>query len=47
VRRIGEPWEVGKLVTFLSSPKAAYISGAIVMIDGGYYTTHARALPSV
>jgi NAD(P)-dependent dehydrogenase (short-subunit alcohol dehydrogenase family) len=47
VRRIGEPWEVGKLVAFLASPRAAYISGAIVLIDGGWYTTHPRSVPSL
>ncbi len=33
--RMGEPTEVADLVTFLASPRAAYISGTIVTIDGG------------
>lgn len=33
--RMGEPGEVADLVTFLASPRAAYISGTIVTIDGG------------
>ncbi len=33
--RMGEPTEVADLVAFLASPRAAYISGTIVTIDGG------------
>ena len=33
--RFGSPSEVGCLVTFLASPLAAYITGAVVFIDGG------------
>ncbi len=33
--RMGEPTEVADLVTFLASPRAGYISGTIVTIDGG------------
>jgi NAD(P)-dependent dehydrogenase (short-subunit alcohol dehydrogenase family) len=35
LRRVGEPEEVGDLVAFLSSPKAAFISGETFVIDGG------------
>jgi 3-oxoacyl-[acyl-carrier protein] reductase len=34
-RRYGEPREFGLLATFLASPKAAYITGAALRIDGG------------
>ncbi len=34
--RLGEQEEVGDLVAFLASEKAAYITGAIVNIDGGF-----------
>ena len=34
-RRLGDPAEVGKLVTYLCSDHASYISGALVTIDGG------------
>lgn len=34
-KRAGQPSEVGDLVAFLASPRAAYISGTIVSIDGG------------
>jgi 3-oxoacyl-[acyl-carrier protein] reductase len=34
--RMGTPEEVGDLVAFLASPRASYISGTVVTIDGGY-----------
>jgi len=33
--RLGDPTEVGNLVTFLASERAAYITGAVYQIDGG------------
>lgn len=33
--RVGEPHEVASCVDFLASPQAAYITGAVVPIDGG------------
>jgi len=34
--RAGEPAEAAKLIAFLASDDAAYITGALVPIDGGY-----------
>ena len=34
--RIGEPWEVASVITFLASEKAGYVSGACVDVLGGY-----------
>lgn len=34
--RLGEAWEVAKLITFLASDDAKFISGASIPIDGGY-----------
>ncbi|MBR0374530.1 MAG: SDR family oxidoreductase [Mogibacterium sp.] len=41
-RRIGTPDEPAKLYAFLASPRASYVSGALVTIDGGWLTTHPR-----
>jgi 3-oxoacyl-[acyl-carrier protein] reductase len=38
VKRFGTPEEVGKLVTFLTSPAADFITGANYRIDGGRFT---------
>lgn len=35
MRRVGQPEEVAALVSFLFSDEAAYVSGAVIPIDGG------------
>lgn len=35
LRRLGKPEEVADLVAFLASPRAAFITGSIVVADGG------------
>ena len=35
LKRPGQPEEVGDLIAFLSSPRAAFIHGANITIDGG------------
>ncbi len=37
--RVGQPTEVADLVAFLVSPRAAYITGAAIAIDGGLSNT--------
>ncbi|TXT56794.1 MAG: hypothetical protein BAJATHORv1_20389 [Candidatus Thorarchaeota archaeon] len=37
LRRIGEPEEFGAICTFLLSPLASYIHGALLLVDGGLY----------
>jgi 3-oxoacyl-[acyl-carrier protein] reductase len=41
LRRLGTPREIGDLVAFLCSDRAAYISGTLIAVDGGLI----RALP--
>jgi NAD(P)-dependent dehydrogenase (short-subunit alcohol dehydrogenase family) len=36
LKRIGQPEEVAPMVVFLASAKAAYITGSIYDVDGGY-----------
>jgi 3-oxoacyl-[acyl-carrier protein] reductase len=36
LKRLGRPEEIADLVCFLSSPKAAFITGQIIVADGGY-----------
>jgi 3-oxoacyl-[acyl-carrier protein] reductase len=33
--RLAEPWEIGALAAFLSSTKAAYLTGQAIACDGG------------
>jgi len=35
-RRIGRPEEIAEAVVFLASPRAAYVSGAELVVDGGF-----------
>ena len=37
--RFGDPAEVGDPVVFLASSLASYISGATLMVDGGFLTS--------
>jgi len=37
LKRMGDPWELSKLATFLVSDNAAYITGQIMSINGGIY----------
>lgn len=36
IGRIGEPKEIGRVVTFLCSPEASFVTGINVPVDGGF-----------
>jgi 3-oxoacyl-[acyl-carrier protein] reductase len=38
MKRFGEPEEVAEAVVFLASPKASYITGTVLSINGGLYS---------
>lgn len=37
MRRLAEPREIGDAVAFLASPRASYITGQALVVDGGYF----------
>jgi gluconate 5-dehydrogenase len=38
MRRLGEPAELAPVIVFLASNAAAYVTGSVVTVDGGYTT---------
>lgn len=36
LRRLGQPAEIGNLAAFLASAQAAYMTGTVIAVDGGY-----------
>lgn len=38
MQRFGEPEEVAEAISFLASPKASYITGTVLSINGGLYS---------
>jgi 3-oxoacyl-[acyl-carrier protein] reductase len=40
VHRYGEPEDIAELVAFLASPKAGYITGQAIVVDGGVSLAH-------
>ncbi len=35
--RVGQPADIGRVVTFLATPQAAFVTGQTVWVDGGMY----------
>src|SRR5579884_2138026 len=38
IGRIGQPWEIGEVIAFLASDRASFMTGSIVVVDGGLIT---------
>jgi NAD(P)-dependent dehydrogenase (short-subunit alcohol dehydrogenase family) len=38
MRRVGKPEEIAGPVVFLASPLAAYVTGVVLPVDGGFLT---------
>jgi len=36
IGRIGQPQEVAEVIAFLASPASSFVTGAIIMVDGGW-----------
>ena len=36
IGRVGQPQEIAEIIAFLASPASAFITGSIVMADGGF-----------
>ena len=45
LRRIGAPTDIGKVVAFLLSDDASYVSGQVIAVDGGFTQTLIDLLP--
>ena len=47
LQRLGTRTEIGEAVVFLCSGAAAYITGTVLIVDGGHWMVSGRSLPEV
>ena len=36
IQRLGEPDEIASVIVFLASEQASFMTGAVVLVDGGF-----------
>ena len=47
MERLGTRTEIAEAVVYLCSPSAGYITGSILVVDGGQWMVSGRSLPEI
>ena len=44
-KRLGKPEDIAAVAAFLASPEASYITGQVIIVDGGLSLTNVGSIP--